>query len=451
MKSHPKQLLRRSGRKVRFRKNCCRKPLLQNMQRPKTGLKEEVAAMGPHAGKRQKQMRRKRVNDEAEANAPPKVLRKDHVSSPAHNTHGGKSLVAMGLGASSITPPVTQETPMSDPNPLSYAKPRPVPQKDVAQSLKAADGEDSDSEKSTSSTSMRGSPGSTYQQGWGVTNNCRLDTPDVCQDVVDHIVPPGYFLVLRHLPNDEFLNQYNINLARQVAMGSQLRLRFEQEVRLLKKAKAQIAKRDQSIQAKEEEITKLDQEIQSFRTVEAEVHGHRNQIKNLRTLLEAEVDMKKVAEAKNAELTKELESLRVQQGEDKGRFEEFKKYEDDRVEQRCAEMDARLDALNIDFNEELYPHMLVIRHDLRLAVMKCAESTELRWAFAGVVSVGIAKGMSEGLKHAVEHGKANVDLAAIEAYEPEADAKYVAALHALKDLKYPLVDQLEKLKDSPWM
>nr|GEZ14836.1 hypothetical protein [Tanacetum cinerariifolium] len=32
---------------------------------------------------------------------------------------------------------------------------------------------------------------------------------------------------------------------------------------------------------------------------------------------------------------------------------------------------------------------------------------------------------------------------------PEADTKYVAALHALKDLKYPLVDQLEKLKDAP--
>ncbi|GKA23179.1 hypothetical protein Tco_0709141, partial [Tanacetum coccineum] len=47
------------------------------------------------------------------------------------------------------------------------------------------------------------------------------------------------------------------------------------------------------------------------------------------------------------------------------------------------------------------------------------------------------------------HRKAKLDLAAIEAYDPEADAKYVAALHVLKDLKYPLVDQLEKLKDAP--
>ncbi|GKG54909.1 hypothetical protein Tco_0562896, partial [Tanacetum coccineum] len=70
-------------------------------------------------------------------------------------------------------------------------------------------------------------------------------------------------------------------------MGSQLRLRFEKEVKLLKKAKAQIARRDQRIQAKEEEITKLDQEIQSLRTMEVEVHGLHNQTKNLETVLEA--------------------------------------------------------------------------------------------------------------------------------------------------------------------
>ncbi|GKG07737.1 hypothetical protein Tco_0330706, partial [Tanacetum coccineum] len=76
---------------------------------------------------------------------------------------------------------------------------------------------------------------------------------------------------------------------------------FEQEVRLLKKAKEKVAKRDQRIHAREEEIKKLDQEVQ----------GLRNQTRNLETLLEAEVDMKKAAEANSAELTRELESLRA--------------------------------------------------------------------------------------------------------------------------------------------
>ncbi|GKC30257.1 hypothetical protein Tco_1037551 [Tanacetum coccineum] len=51
-------------------------------------------------------------------------------------------------------------------------------------------------------------------------------------------------------------------------------------------------------------ITKASKERSS-----AEVHGLRNQTKNLETLLEAEVDMKKAIEAKNVELAKELESL----------------------------------------------------------------------------------------------------------------------------------------------
>nr|GFC67895.1 hypothetical protein [Tanacetum cinerariifolium] len=62
-------------------------------------------------------------------------------------------------------------------------------------------------------------------------------------------------------------------------------------------------------------------------------------------------------------------------------------------------LDARLDALSIDFDEELYPHMLtaiaghrwVIGHGLRLAMMKCPESLEMRQAFADVVSAGVAK------------------------------------------------------------
>nr|GEV27295.1 hypothetical protein [Tanacetum cinerariifolium] len=205
------------------------------------------------------------------------------------------------------------------------------------------------------------------------------------------------------------------------------------------------------------------------------------EIKNLEALLETEADMKRAAKDKSAGLTKELEDMRARfsdlqvsnehlsqqvatlqeqvSGEEKlkAAFEEFKRYEDDRVERRCAELDARLDALSIEFEEELYPHMFtaiaghmwVIGHGLRLAVMKCGESLDMRQTFADVVSVGITKGMSEGLRHGVEHGQAQLNVESIEAYDPEAEAKFIAALLALKDLKYPLLEQLEGLKDAP--
>ncbi|GJS51755.1 hypothetical protein Tco_0625117 [Tanacetum coccineum] len=230
--------------------------------------------------------------------------------------------------------------------------------------------------------------------------------------MVDHTVPLRYFSELRHLPNTEFLVQYNINLAWQVALGSQLRLRFEQEVRLLKKARAQVARRNERIQVMEEEIKRLGEEVESLKVVETEVHGLRNQTKNLQTLLEAEVDMKKATEAKNAELAKELESLRA-------KFSDLQ-LNNNQLSQQVSTLQAQ-DALSINFDEELYPHMLT--------------------AIAGRRWV-----IGHGLYLA---GEAKLDLEAIEAYDPEADNKYIAALHDLKDLKYPLIDQLEKLKDAP--
>nr|GEY15484.1 hypothetical protein [Tanacetum cinerariifolium] len=218
-------------------------------------------------------------------------------------------------------------------------------------------------------------------------------------------------------------------------MGSQLRLRFEQEAKLLRKSIAQVARRDQRIQARESEI------------------------KNLEAILETEAGMKRAAEEKSVGLSQELERMRAQFSELqtlKAAFEDYKRQQDQMVEQRCAEMDARLDALSIDFDEELYPHMLtsiagrrwVIGHGLHLAMMKCAESLEMRQAFTDVVSAGVAKGMSKGLKHGVEHGYAQLTVESFEAYDPEAKAKFAAAIQSLKDLKYPLLDQLEGLKDA---
>ncbi|GJR00385.1 hypothetical protein Tco_0523369 [Tanacetum coccineum] len=232
-------------------------PLLTAMASRLIVLEKEVAAIGPPVNKR----RHQRGTDEAEANATPNVLRKDHATPhPTQSTCGGESLTAMGFEAGSTFTPVAQETfagtkSVSDPDLLSYARPPPHSKQDVSQSFKET--------------------------------------------------------AIEILPLYVATTEYNMNLARQVAIGSQLRLRFEQEVRLLKEARAKIAKRDQRIQVREEEIKKLHEEIKSLMAMEIEVHGPRNLTQNLETLLEAEVDMKKVVEAKNADLAKELESLRT--------------------------------------------------------------------------------------------------------------------------------------------
>ncbi|GJZ09337.1 hypothetical protein Tco_0543620 [Tanacetum coccineum] len=375
---------------------------------PKIGLEKEVSAMGP--------------------------LKYHAAFRPTQSTIRERS-TRLDTG-STLSAPTLQETPadVSDPDPLSFAKPQSIPEWEIAQSSKRATvAGDPDSEKSTSFTSFTGSPSGIYQPRWGVINSCHLESPDVCQDVVDHIVPPGYFLELRHLRNKDFLNQYNMNLARQVAMGSQLRLRFEQEVRLLNRATEKVAKRDQRIQVREEEIKKLDQEIHSLKSVDTEVQGLRNQTKNLEALLEAEVDMKKVANAKNVELAEELESLRA-------------KFSDLQVNNTQLSQQVAI-STHVDGDRGL--SLAYWARPTPFAVLKCAESPEIRQAFADVVSAGLAKGISEGLQYGIEHGKVGRDLGDVEAYDPEANDKFVKALQDLKNLKYPIVDQLERLKDSP--
>ncbi|GJU03514.1 hypothetical protein Tco_1113852 [Tanacetum coccineum] len=72
---------------------------------PEVNLEKEIAMMRPPINKN----RCKRDRSAVEANAPPKVLRKDHAS--VHPT-------------------------MSDPDPLSYAESQPIPDQDIAQSSK---------------------------------------------------------------------------------------------------------------------------------------------------------------------------------------------------------------------------------------------------------------------------------------------------------------------------
>nr|GEX35032.1 hypothetical protein [Tanacetum cinerariifolium]GEY80794.1 hypothetical protein [Tanacetum cinerariifolium] len=391
--------------------------------------------MGPPVNKR----RHKRGNNEAKANVPHKVLRRDYDAfRPAQSIHRGKYLASMGLDAGSLLSTPATHDPSTAAKIVSDRK--PPSSKGTATEILPED-------TATAEVNIQ----------FSVRSPKSGRSSSVPSIVGSSAVPIS-------------LDQYNITLVRQVAMGSQLRLRFEQEVRLLKKARSKIARRDQRIQVREEEIQNFDQEI----------HGLQNQTKNLKTLLKNELDMNKSVEAKNAELAKELDSLRARfsdlqvsnkrlsdqvlnlqahvmdEEKIKAAFEEFKKYEDDKVEQRCAEMGGRLDKLSVDFDEELYPHMLtaiarlcwVIGHDLRLAVMKCAESLEIRQAFADVVSAGHAKYMSEGLKYDIENSKADRDLADVEAYKLESNNKLVKALQDFKDLKYPMIDQLEKLKDT---
>ncbi|GJV10989.1 hypothetical protein Tco_1352530 [Tanacetum coccineum] len=128
-----------------------------------------------------------------------------------------------------------------------------------------------------------------------------------------------------------------------------------------------------------------------------------------------------------------------------------------RFNEHAAELDARIADVRRDMDNDLYPHMLtafagrrwVVRHGFCLAVRKCARSIECQSALGKVISMAINKGIQQGLEAGVIHGKAGRSLTKIEAYDPEVEVKYVAAVSEFKGLSFPLLDELEGLKDSP--
>nr|GEW13074.1 hypothetical protein [Tanacetum cinerariifolium] len=94
-----------------------------------------------------------------------------------------------------------------------------------------------------------------------------------------------------------------------------------------------------------------------------------------------------------------------------------------------AELDAQLLEMAAHLDEEFYPHFLTARSERR---------TDL-----GCV---INKGIHDGLRARIDHGKAGSDLFAVEAYDPFAEAKYIEAVNALNVVDFSLLSELNSKK-----
>ncbi|GJZ93903.1 hypothetical protein Tco_0666106 [Tanacetum coccineum] len=117
--------------------------------------------------------------------------------------------------------------------------------------------------------------------------------------------------------------------------------------------------------------------------------------------------------------------------------EEFKSFQDVeacRFEQKSAELDARI--------------ANILSHDVRLAVMKCAQSTECQSTLGKVITLAVNKGIQEGLEAGIEHGKSVRTLAQVEAYDPGVKDDFVSVVTDFENISFGLLDELESLNDS---
>ncbi|GJV35817.1 hypothetical protein Tco_1408294, partial [Tanacetum coccineum] len=110
---------------------------------------------------------------------------------------------------------------------------------------------------------------------------------------------------------------------------------------------------------------------------------------------------------------------------------------------RVAELDAQLLEMASHLEEEFYPHFLttisgwwwILTHGLKLILFKCLQSNEYLRVLGEAIGCAINKGMQDGLRAGVDHGKAGRDLSS------KKDASMVDLMDSLR-LEGPLAEIL---------
>lgn len=106
------------------------------------------------------------------------------------------------------------------------------------------------------------------------------------------------------------------------------------------------------------------------------------------------------------------------------------------VENALEKQEAKLRKLSIEYDEDLYPHLVpsiaerrwLISHGLRLAALSTLESQEVRESFGDVVQRALAHGKAEAIEDLHENKMLTVPIAQVPGYNGDAYAELVAAM-----------------------
>ncbi|GJV17465.1 hypothetical protein Tco_1362788, partial [Tanacetum coccineum] len=213
------------------------------------------------------------------------------------------------------------------------------------------------------------------------------------------------------MPVDQLMGEFDMVTAQQAALVAQLRARFSNE-------------RSQSIQ-KDEEILLLKTQLAG---AQAEAESSRSYAQNLAEekmalLVKVEQERADAAEYK-ASCHWAVKYLEGGKNNHFAGLDEFRQ----RVEGLLEKQEEKLRKLSIEYDEELYPHMLsaiaerrwLISHGLRLAAMSTLESQEVKQSFGDVVKCALARGKAEAVEKLHEKRLLTVPAAKVLGYNDKA-------------------------------
>ncbi|GJR54853.1 hypothetical protein Tco_1405374 [Tanacetum coccineum] len=350
-----------------------------------------------------------------------------------------------------------------------------------------------------------------YVPEWTVTKGFELNDGRLCANMIDHFTPPAFFKTVRGMEHEQLFTEFNVSAARNLSLSSEVRMRAEynilekrkwrslaEEKNILLEAKDKEIEdlKSQLLKAKEEsaEVTQLRAQVSGLEATENSLRGEVASAKDHNVLLEQECNSLKlkvtglestIAEkdhelsdlgasssslkSQNQSLVNQVRELEISSADLREKLEMYegslKKLEEFQdnlmgpLRTRLAEIDADFTRCCMRFQESFHPHLLnvvagrrwLLTHGMKLLVVKCLNSNEYMEALGHAFGRAIEKGMQEGLAAGIEHGQAGRCLTDLEAYIPSAEDDFNSAIRDLRDLNFPLLQELSNKKDaSTW-
>ncbi|GJS15296.1 hypothetical protein Tco_0409768 [Tanacetum coccineum] len=234
-----------------------------------------------------------------------------------------------------------------------------------------------------------------YVPRWKVTNDSVLDDPYVCRDMTDRLAPPALFTQLRAMDYDHLYSEFNVEAARQVCLGAEVRMRAEHTLEkkieledkcagqaiLLSERDTEIAHLKSLLSLKEAEATEaisLRGQLTGLKTADASKSAELRALKEKNFALEGEKNAlcdrvealesaaaSKELNSKVASLESERDCLVTQRSSLESAFELFReqveKMQDEQVGvliDRVAAIDSDLVEMALHMDAEFYPRYL---------------------------------------------------------------------------------------------
>ncbi|GJW68898.1 hypothetical protein Tco_0123322 [Tanacetum coccineum] len=294
-----------------------------------------------------------------------------------------------------------------------------------------------------------------------VAKSSQLETSEGSDDSFYELPALNSAKAKRYMDYEQLYTEFNVGVARQICLESEVRSRAEHELELKEKLKGKYDARSRLLEEKDLEIFILksllvEEAEKAERAETAKVVRLRDQV----SALTAEVSALKSTIAQKDTDISLLDSRATYL---KFTYEDFKEKVETQQEEQAqvlynyvAELEAHVMDVSGRLEEEFYPAYLTtlagrrwfLTHGIQLTMIKCLKSPEYQGILGHALGRARDIGMQEGLEAGYEHGVAGTQLSVVEAYNPEATkTSYFDAVRALEDVDFLLVNLLKSKKD----